>query len=145
MTGRAFAWPDGKRIAVTVNAMLETWSEGKAPPYGVQASQHKPGIDHSGIAWGSYGGKVGVWRIMALLNRHGIRGTFCVNARCAEIFPEAVAGDRRAGPRRRRSRLSAGPAPDRAWRRTEEQATIRRCSRSSNARPGSARPAGSAR
>ena len=90
MSGRAFAWPDGKRIAVTVNAMLETWSEGKAPPYGVQASQHKPGIDHSGIAWGSYGGKVGVWRLMALLNRHGIRGTFCVNARCAEIFPEAV-------------------------------------------------------
>ena len=96
MSGRAFAWPDGKRIAVTVNAMLETWSEGKAPPYGVQASQHKPGIDHSGIAWGSYGGKVGVWRLMALLNRHGIRGTFCVNARCAEIFPEAVEGDRRS-------------------------------------------------
>ncbi|MPZ40985.1 MAG: polysaccharide deacetylase family protein [Rhizobiales bacterium] len=39
----------------------------------------------------AYGGKVGVWRILALLNRHGIRGTFCVNARCAEIFPEAVA------------------------------------------------------
>ncbi len=90
MSERAFAWPDGKRIAVTVNAMLETWSEGKAPPYGVQASPKAGTIDHSGIAWGSYGGKVGVWRIIALLNRHGIRGTFCVNARCAEIFPEAV-------------------------------------------------------
>jgi peptidoglycan/xylan/chitin deacetylase (PgdA/CDA1 family) len=64
---------------------------GKAPPYGVQASPKAGTIDHSGIAWGSYGGKVGVWRILALLDRHGIRGTFCVNARCAEIFPDAVA------------------------------------------------------
>jgi peptidoglycan/xylan/chitin deacetylase (PgdA/CDA1 family) len=91
MSGRALAWPDGKRLAVTVNAMLETWSEGKAPPYGVQASPKAGAIDHSGIAWGSYGGKVGVWRIISLLNRHNIRGTFCVNARCAEIFPDAVA------------------------------------------------------
>ena len=125
MTGRAFAWPDGKRIAVTVNAMLETWSEGKAPPYGVQASQHKPGVDHSGIAWGSYGGKVGVWRLMALLNRHGIRGTFCVNARCAEIYPEAVAaivqqGHDVAGHGYLQDQLLTALAPD------EEQAAIRR-------------------
>ena len=72
--------------------MLETWSEGKAPPYGVQASPIKPGtVDLGGIAWGSYGGKVGVWRIINLLKQNGIRGTFCVNGRCAEIFPEAVA------------------------------------------------------
>jgi peptidoglycan/xylan/chitin deacetylase (PgdA/CDA1 family) len=87
-----FHWPDGKRIAVTVTAMLETWSEGKAPPYSVQASPLKPGVvDYAGIAWGSYGGKVGVWRLISLFNQHKIKGTFCVNARCAEIFPEAVA------------------------------------------------------
>jgi peptidoglycan/xylan/chitin deacetylase (PgdA/CDA1 family) len=92
MSKRAFAWPDGRRIAVTVTVMLETWSEGKPPPYGVQATALKPGtIDHGGIAWGSYGGKVGVWRIIDLLNRNAMRGTFCVNARCAELFPEAVA------------------------------------------------------
>ena len=93
MTGkRPFAWPGGKRIAVTMTAMLETWSDGKAPPYGVQATPLKAGtIDHGGIAWGSYGGKVGVWRIIELMRRNGMRGTFCVNARCAELFPEAVA------------------------------------------------------
>src|SRR5262249_16564721 len=92
MAKRPFAWPNGKRIAVTMTAMLETWSEGKPPPYGVQATPLKPGtIDHGGIAWGSYGGKVGVWRIIELMRRNGMRGTFCVNARCAELFPEAVA------------------------------------------------------
>jgi allantoinase len=138
MSGRAFAWPDGKRIAVTVNAMLETWSEGKAPPYSVQASPKAGAIDHSGIAWGSYGGKVGVWRLLALLNRHGIRGTFCVNARCAEIFPDAVAaiveqGHDVAGHGYLQDQLLTAMEPD------EEQATIRRSldilERATGARP----------
>lgn len=125
MSGRSFAWPQGKRLAVTVNAMLETWSEGKAPPYGVQASPKGGSIDHSGIAWGSYGGKVGVWRIIALLNRHGLRGTFCVNARCAEIFPDAVAaivgnGHDVAGHGYLQDQLLTALEP------AEEQATIRR-------------------
>lgn len=87
-----YHWPNGKRMAVTVTVMLETWSEGKAPPYSVQASALKAGlVDHAGIAWGSYGGKVGVYRIINLLRKHGLKGTFCVSGRCAEIFPDAVA------------------------------------------------------
>jgi peptidoglycan/xylan/chitin deacetylase (PgdA/CDA1 family) len=127
MSGRAFAWPDGKRIAVAVTAMLETWSDGQAPPYGVQASGHNiRGVDHSGIAWGSYGGKVGVWRINALLTRHGLHGTFCVNARCAQIFPEAVAalaaaGHEVAGHGFEQDELMTHLEPD------VERATIRRC------------------
>jgi peptidoglycan/xylan/chitin deacetylase (PgdA/CDA1 family) len=126
MSGRAFVWPDGKRMAVTVNAMLETWSDGKAPPYGVQASPKAGAIDRSGIAWGSYGGKVGVWRILALLKRHHIRGTFCVNARCAEIFPEAVAaivqqGHDVGGHGYLQDELQSAMTP------AEEQALIRRC------------------
>ncbi len=127
MGGRPFAWPDGKRVAVTVTVMLETWSEGKPPPYGVQATALKPGtIDHGGIAWGSYGGKVGVWRIIELLSRHRLRGTFCVNARCAEIFPEAVAqivksGHDVAGHGYVQDELLAYLSPE------EERRTIRRC------------------
>jgi allantoinase len=54
MTSTTYSWPNGKRIAVGVTVMLETWSEGKAPPYGVQASPIKAGaVDLGGIAWGS--------------------------------------------------------------------------------------------
>ncbi len=50
--------------------MLETWSEGKVSPHSVQASLLRPGtLDLAGIAWESYGGKVGVWRIINLLNK----------------------------------------------------------------------------
>jgi peptidoglycan/xylan/chitin deacetylase (PgdA/CDA1 family) len=127
MTKRPFAWPNGKRVAVTMTAMLETWSEGKAPPYGVQATPLKPGtVDHGGIAWGSYGGKVGVWRIIELMRRNGMRGTFCVNARCAELFPEAVAqivksGHDVAGHGYLQDQLLAYLTPE------EERATIAKC------------------
>ena len=51
---KEFHWPHGKRICVSVSVMLETWSDGKAPPYGVQATAPKPGVvDLAGIAWGS--------------------------------------------------------------------------------------------
>jgi peptidoglycan/xylan/chitin deacetylase (PgdA/CDA1 family) len=92
MASSEYTWPNGKRIAVAVTAMLETWSDGKGPPYGVQASPLKLGtVDTAGIAWGSYGGKVGVYRLINLFRQHGIRATFCVNGRCCELFPEAVA------------------------------------------------------
>jgi len=121
-----YKWPDGKRIAVAVTAMLETWSEGKAPPYSVQASPVKAGvIDHAGIAWGSYGGKVGVYRLINLFRENGIRGTFCVNGRCAELYPEAVAqivksGHDVAGHGWYQDQLMSYMPPD------EERGTIRR-------------------
>ena len=122
-----YRWPGAKRIAVSVTVMLETWSEGKAPPYGVQASPMKAGtVDLGGIAWGSYGGKIGVWRIINLLKANGIRGTFCVNARCAELYPDAVkaivqGGHDVAGHAYVQDQLLAYMTPD------EEQSTIRRC------------------
>jgi peptidoglycan/xylan/chitin deacetylase (PgdA/CDA1 family) len=91
MAKRSFSWPSGKRIAVSVMVLLETWSDGKSAPYSIQTTSLKPGtIDHSGIAWGQYGGNEGIWRIMRILARHGVRGTFCPNARSAELYAEAI-------------------------------------------------------
>jgi peptidoglycan/xylan/chitin deacetylase (PgdA/CDA1 family) len=91
MKNGIFAWPKGQRIAVAVTVMLEQWSEGKAPPWGVQGTSLKPGtLDRGRISWGTYGGKIGVWRIMNLLSQNNVRGTFCVNAKCAEIWPDAA-------------------------------------------------------
>lgn len=94
MPQNTYRWPEGKRLAVAVTVMLESWSEGKAPPYyhAAKSSALKPGVvDSAGIAWADYGGKVGVYRIINLLRAHGIVGTFGVNGRSAELFPDAVA------------------------------------------------------
>ncbi len=84
-------WPNGKRVAVYVTAMLEVWSEGKAPTYTVQTTGLRSDvIDHGGIAWSRYGGHVGVWRILRALDDFSIRGTFAANAMITEIFPDAI-------------------------------------------------------
>lgn len=85
------SWPDGKRIAIALTVMYETWSEGTAPTYSVQATHLKPGtVDHAGKAWTTYGGRVGVWRILETLDRWQMPATFFTNARCAEIYPHSV-------------------------------------------------------
>lgn len=84
-------WPNGKKLAVSVTAMFETWSEGNAPNYSVQTTHLKSGtVDHASKAWSTYGGRVGVWRIINMLDRLGIPGTFFTSAQCTEEYPAAV-------------------------------------------------------
>jgi allantoinase len=85
------AWPNGKKIAVSVTVMFETWSENTAPNYSVQTTHLKPGtVDHASKAWSTYGGRVGVWRLIRTLDRLQIPGTFFTNGACAEVYPDAV-------------------------------------------------------
>ena len=85
------AWPNGKKIAVSVTVMFETWSENAAPNYSVQTTHLKAGtVDHASKAWSTYGGRVGVWRLIRMLDRLQIPGTFFTNGRCAEEYPDAV-------------------------------------------------------
>lgn len=91
MNEQSLRWPNGKRIAVAVGIMYEAWSDGKAPSYSVQATSLKTGtVDHAGYAWQTYGGRVGIWRIIRTLDRLQIPGTFFTNARCAELYPDSV-------------------------------------------------------
>ena len=91
MSGKQSAWPNGKKVAVSVKVMFEAWSEGKSPSYSVQAGSVKAGVvDVASQAWATYGGRVGVWRLLRLFNRLGIKVTFCTSGRCAELFPDAV-------------------------------------------------------
>jgi peptidoglycan/xylan/chitin deacetylase (PgdA/CDA1 family) len=71
--------------------MFEVWSEGKAPPYSPMTTSLKSGTpDLLGISWSEYGGKTGIWRLMRILDETGIRATVCLNAKGAELYPDAV-------------------------------------------------------
>ena len=84
-------WPNGKKTAVSVTVMFETWSEGQAPNYSVQTTHLKSGtVDHAAKAWSTYGGRVGVWRIVNMLDRLAIPGTFFTSAQCTREYPAAV-------------------------------------------------------
>jgi hypothetical protein len=78
-------------MAVLVTVMFEVWSEGKAPPYSPMTTSLKPGTpDLLGISWFRYGGKTGIRRLMKILDDTEIKATICLNAKAAELYPDAV-------------------------------------------------------
>ena len=84
-------WPDASRIVVALTYLVESWSEGKAPPYSPMTSPPKPGaLDYAGITWSEYGARAGAYRLMRIAKKHSLPVTFCVNARVAEVFPAVV-------------------------------------------------------
>ena len=84
-------WPHDERVAVLVTIMFEVWSEGKAPPYSPMTTTLKPGTpDLLAISWSEYGGKTGIWRFMRILDHADIKATVCLNAKGAELYPDAV-------------------------------------------------------
>ena len=91
-------WPNQKKLTVMVTIMFEVWSEGKAPPYSPMTTALKPGTpDLLGISWSQYGGKTGIWRFMRILDDTAVPATVCLNAKCAELFPDAVTELKRRG------------------------------------------------
>lgn len=98
MSNKVLAWPDGRRVAVLISVLLETWSEGKSPGYFPRSTPLAPGLtDFAGVNWSNFGGKEGVWRLIRILNELGIRGTVFANGRSVENFPDAIAQIVRSG------------------------------------------------
>ena len=95
---RTLTWPNGKKVAVSITVMFETWPDDSAPSYSVQTTHLKKGtVDHAAKAWSTYGGRVGVWRLIRTFERLGVPATFFVNARCTEVYPDAVKQIARSG------------------------------------------------
>jgi allantoinase len=77
-------WPNNAKIAVSFFVAFETFEK---------YSQYREGgdkPDYASLAYGEYGDKAGIWRIMDVLNRNGVKGTIDTNGRIAEDFPEAL-------------------------------------------------------
>jgi peptidoglycan/xylan/chitin deacetylase (PgdA/CDA1 family) len=76
-------WPDGARCAASFTFDFdaeEVWI-GEDPE-----NAHRPGV----LSQGTYGAKVAVPALLALLERRGVRATFFVPGRVAERHPERV-------------------------------------------------------
>ncbi len=87
-----FTWPGGARLAVAFNVMFEGWSEGKAPGIGPMGNplQRQGVVDTQAVAWARYAGTTGIWRLLEILGRHGVRGTVFASGVVAERYGEAL-------------------------------------------------------
>ena len=81
---RDFAYPEGLRLAVNFTVDFDAMLNRRL--------QNEPVME---LSQGEFGGRVGVWRLLELFDRHGIRATFFTPGRICELYPhslEAVAG-----------------------------------------------------
>jgi peptidoglycan/xylan/chitin deacetylase (PgdA/CDA1 family) len=77
-------WPNDAKIAVSFFVAFESF---------INYSQYRRGgdkPDYASLAYGEYGGRAGIWRIMDVLARNGVKGTIDTNGRVAEQFPDAL-------------------------------------------------------
>jgi peptidoglycan/xylan/chitin deacetylase (PgdA/CDA1 family) len=91
---RHFAWPEGNRLALWVVPNLEYFHLDAALP-GIHNERVPPGSaripDVRSWSIREYGNRVGVWRIVDVLSRYGIRGTAALNSDLCDFHPEIIA------------------------------------------------------
>ena len=79
------SWPNGAKVALWVVPNIETFPLDEPVPGGT-------GMAPDIINWAprDYGARVGVFRIMDVLTKHGIRGTVTLNSEVCDDYPEII-------------------------------------------------------
>lgn len=80
-------WPDGKRVAFYVGLNVEHFLPGR-PSTSIWPSELVPDALNHG--WRDYGARVGIWRTIDSLDRHGVRASVLLNSLVAEWNPQII-------------------------------------------------------
>jgi allantoinase len=80
-------WPNGARVAVWVVPNIEHY-EWLPPPGGVDPYPRVSHPDVRKYAHHDFGNRVGIWRLLEVLDRHGIRCTASLNVAVLDHYPE---------------------------------------------------------
>jgi peptidoglycan/xylan/chitin deacetylase (PgdA/CDA1 family) len=87
------AWPGGARVAFYVGLNVEHFEVDK-PSTSIWESTASLVPDPLNFGWRDYGARVGIWRVLDVLDRHGVRASVLLNADVAERYPQIVAAGR---------------------------------------------------
>lgn len=82
--------PGGARVAVWVTPNVEHFHYDK-PAISLAAMTSGMRPDVLNYAWRDYGARVGIWRIMEILAKHGIVATAALNSECCLQYPQIIA------------------------------------------------------
>jgi peptidoglycan/xylan/chitin deacetylase (PgdA/CDA1 family) len=87
--------PGGKRLAVWVAVNVEVYP----PDRGPHVDAVTAGLAHDPLndGWRDYGARVGIWRLIEVLDRHGLRSSCPIQSEAAELYPEIVAAGNERG------------------------------------------------
>ena len=107
-------WPEGARVALAVIVNLEHW-DWEVPagtpvavspmggPAGLWSGNQPQFPDIGGYGNPEYGNRVGILRILAVLDKHGITPTLALDKAVADHYPTLVKEGQRRGACRSRS------------------------------------------
>ncbi len=79
------SWPNGAHLALWVTPNIEFFPLNEAVPMSIGAVP-----DVLGWSVRDYGGRVGVFRVMDVLSRYGIRATVCLNSEVCAAYPQVM-------------------------------------------------------
>jgi allantoinase len=86
----AIQWPGGAKVAVYVGLNVEHFLLGR-PSTSIWPGTADLVPDALNHGWRDYGVRVGVWRTMASLDRHGIRASVLLNSDVTRHYPQIIA------------------------------------------------------
>jgi len=92
---RPYSWPAGRGLAVYVAVNLEHFAFGEG--LGAELAPGGPQPDVLNFAWREYGNRVGVWRLLELLDELELPCSVLVNSTIYDHCPEVVDAFRRRG------------------------------------------------
>lgn len=86
-------WPEGKKVAFYLGLNLEHYQVDK-PSTSIFGGTAGLNPDPLNYGWRDYGLRVGVWRMIKSLDKHGIRASALVNADVCKHYPQVVQAGR---------------------------------------------------
>jgi peptidoglycan/xylan/chitin deacetylase (PgdA/CDA1 family) len=82
-------WPEGKRLAFYVGLNIEHFEIGK-PSTSISGLTASLPIDPLNAGWRDYGLRVGIWRMIDLLDRHELRASVLLNSDVPALYPQII-------------------------------------------------------
>ncbi|MEV0614598.1 polysaccharide deacetylase family protein [Nonomuraea sp. NPDC050404] len=87
------AWPDGARVAFYVGLNVEHFLIDR-PSTSLNPATAALVPDPLNYGWRDYGARVGIWRMMEIFDRHGIRPSVLLNSDVAGEYPQIIEAGR---------------------------------------------------
>lgn len=81
------SWPNGARVAVWVIPNIEHFLFDR-PSTRLTTIPVNP--DVLNYSWRDYGVRVGIWRMMEIMEKHGVKGTVALNSDVCERYPRII-------------------------------------------------------
>jgi allantoinase len=88
--------PNGARIAVWIGVNVEHYEWGH-PALSLAGFTAQLVPDPLNYGWRDYGPRVGVFRLMEILQKHGVRGTGVLNSDVCELYPQIIEEGKKRG------------------------------------------------